>query len=396
MIDRARTIGSPALECAALYTLGNTLFWAHRLYEMQPVLEDVLRLAERTQSEAARLQAIALMAQGHLALGDLEDAENKFQEVIERASLVDKRTLLGVLDERARLRFFQSEYFNAEKMFRETLTLASELGDAFEILKSHYFLTLTLANLGRISEALEVLNRAMEMARRNGDFFWSSRVPNCFGWIHRELQDFEGALVFDREGAETARRLGVGEAEVNSVINLAFDHFHAGDKEGVYAAMKSAESILSHDAWFRWRFEIRLQAARAEQTLSRPEALCLLEKATRYRARKYMIAGHTLLARIAMAEGDTATAEAQLNAAIGILHDFPAPLAAWKTYSILGRLQAQLGREDAARAAFSEAASVIGYVAGNIGDERLRRIFLGSAAVQEAVNWVGRDRVCGE
>jgi predicted ATPase/DNA-binding winged helix-turn-helix (wHTH) protein len=385
MIERARTIGSRALECAALFTLGNTFFWAHHLCEMQSVLEDVLRLAESTQSEAARLQAIALMAQGHLALGDLDDAENKFQEVIERASLVDKRTLLEVLDERARLRFFQSEYLDAEKMVRETLALASELGDGFEILKSHYFLTLTLANLGRISEALEVLNRAMEMARRNGDFFWTSRMPNCIGWIHRELQDFAGALVFDREGAETARRLGVGEAEVNSVINLAFDHFHAGDKEGMYSAMKSAESILSRDAWFRWRFEIRLQAARAEQTLSRPEAICLLEKATHYRARKYMIAGRTLLARIAMADGDTATAEAELHAAIGILHDFPAPLVAWKTYSLLGRLQAQLGREDAARAAFSEAASVIGYVAANIGDERLRRIFLDSAAVQEAV-----------
>lgn len=385
MIDRARTIGSLTLECVALYTLGNTLFWAHRLHEMQPVLENVLRLADHTQSEAARLQAIALMAQGHLALGDLDNAENQFQEVIARAYLVDKRTLLGVLDERARLRFFQSEYFNAEKMVRETLTLASELGDAFEILKSHYFLTLTLANLGRISEALEVLNRAMEMARRNGEFFWASRGPNCFGWIHRELQDFEGAMVFDREGAETASRLGVGEAEVNSVINLAFDHLQAGDKERMYSAMKSAESILSQDAWFRWRFEIRLQAARAEEALSRPEALCLLEKATHYRARKYMIAGHTLLARIAMAEGDTATAEFQLNAAIGVLHEFPAPLAAWKTYSILGRLQAQLGREDAARAAFSEAASVIGYVAGNIDDERLRKIFLGSAAVQEVV-----------
>ena len=313
MIARARTIGSLALECVALYTLGNTLFWAHRLYEMQSVLEDVLRLAERTQSEAARLQAIALIAQGHLALGDLRDAENEFQEVIERTSLIDKRTLLGVLDVRARMRYFQSEYCDAEKLFRETLNLASELGDAFEILKSHYFLTMTLANLGRISEALEVLNRAMEMARRNGDFFWSSRGPNCFGWIHRELQDFEGAMVFDRQGAETAHRLGVVEAEVNSVINLAFDHFHAGDKEGTHSAMKSAGAIISHEAWFRWRFEIRFLAARAEHTLSRADALCLLEKATHYRARKYMVAGHTLLARIAMAEGDTATCRSPIE-----------------------------------------------------------------------------------
>lgn len=32
------------------------------------------------------------------------------------------------------------------------------------------------------------------MAERNGDFFWSSRVPNAFGWIHRELQNFEAAV----------------------------------------------------------------------------------------------------------------------------------------------------------------------------------------------------------
>jgi tetratricopeptide (TPR) repeat protein len=271
-------------------------------------------------------------------------------------------------------------------MIREALALALELGDAFEILKSHYFLTLTLANLGRISEALTILNRATEMAQRNGAFIWMSRVPNCFGWIHRELQDFEGALVFDREGVETAHRLGQGEAEVNSVINLALDHVHTGNKEGMCSAVKSAESILSQEAWFRWRFEIRLQAAHAEQTLSRLDAVSLLEKASRYRARKYIVAGHTLLARIAMAESDISTAEAQLNMATRILQDFPAPLAAWKTYSILGSLQAQLGRQDAARAAFSDAASVIGYIAGNIGDERLRRIFLDSAAVQEAVS----------
>jgi tetratricopeptide (TPR) repeat protein len=349
---------------------------------MKSVLEDVLRLAGRTQSEPARLQAIALMAQGHLALGDLDDAENEFREVIKGASLVNRRTLLAVLDVRARLRYFQSEYCNAEELFRETLSLAAELGDAFEILKSYYFLTITLANLGRVSEALDMLNRAMEMARRNGDFFWSSRGPNCIGWIHRELQDFEGAMVFDKQGAEIAHRLGIVEAEVNSVINLAFDNFHADDKEASQTAMMCAGSILSRDAWFRWRFEMRLMIAGAEQTLSKPEGLRLLQQATRYRARKYMVAAHTLLAKIAMAEGDTAGAEAQLDAAIGILHDFPAPLVAWKTYSILGRLQAQLDREDAARAAFSEAASIIGYVADHIGDEQLRRIFLGSAAVQ--------------
>jgi hypothetical protein len=26
-------------------------------------------------------------------------------------------------------------------------------------------------------------------------------MPNAFGWIHREMQDFEAADAFDREGA---------------------------------------------------------------------------------------------------------------------------------------------------------------------------------------------------
>ena len=244
---------------------------------------------------------------------------------------------------------------------------------------------MTLANLGRISEALEVLNWGMDIARRNGDSFWSSRVPNCLGWIHREMQDHEGSLAHDQNGAEMARSAGVVEAEVNSVINLAIDHFQAGDARQTDSSMQAAESIIEKEAWFRWRFVIRFQAARAEQSLSRPDALALLETATRYRARKYMADAHRLLARIAVAEGDPVEAEAQLNAAVQILRDFPAPLAAWKTHLAMGRLQAQLGRRDAARAAFAEAASVIRYISGNLADERLRQVFLSSPAVREAI-----------
>ncbi|HEX7360749.1 MAG TPA: AAA family ATPase [Bryobacteraceae bacterium] len=385
MIVRARAAGSPALECLALYTLGNTFFYANRIPEMWSALQEMLKLAERTQSDVARLQTVALMAQAHLALGDLPAAEKEFAEVIERAWLIDKRTLLGVLDWHALLRFFQSEYLNAEKLFRETLDLSSELGDAFRNLKSHYFLCLTLANLGRISEAFEILSRAVDMARRNGDVYWSARVPNCFGWIHRELEDIEGAVAFDRDGADTARRLAVVEAEVNSVINLGFDYFRAGDDKSGCLAMKSAESLLSQAPLLRWRFEIRFQAARAEQTLSKPDALCLLEKATKYGARKYIVAGRTMLAKIAMAEGDLVTGEAELNAALTILREFPAPLVAWKTWSMLGRVYTGLQKAGAARAAYREAASVVREIAGNVSDGRLREIFLGSAAVQEVL-----------
>ena len=385
MTERARAIGCRESECLALYSLGFTLFWAHRLHEMQSVLEEVLRLAGLAQSEPARLKAMALMAQGDQALGALESAARRSQEVIDHAAMVDRRTLLGVLDVQARLRFFQSEYGIAERMFRDNLDLATELEDNFEMLKAQYFLSLTLANLGRISESLEVLNRVTEMARRNRDLFWSTRVPNCFGWIHRELQDFEAATAFDREGAETAHRLGVGEAQVNSVINLVSDLNHSGDEAGIRSAVQTAESMLHVDPWFRWRFEIRLRAARAEQTLSRPEALCLLETATRYCARKYMVTAHTLLTKIAMAEGDDTDAEAHIQAALEILRRYPAPLVAWKVHLLEAHLQTQLGRAGDAHAALRDAASTVNLIARNITDDRLRSVFLSSPQVQEAL-----------
>jgi hypothetical protein len=51
----------------------------------------------------------------------------------------------------------------------------------------------------------------------------------------------------------------------------------------------------------------------------------------------------------------------------------------------MGRLRAQLGRRNAARAAFAEAASIIRYIAENVDDERLRQIFLSSDMVREAL-----------
>jgi Flp pilus assembly protein TadD len=94
---------------------------------------------------------------------------------------------------------------------------------------------------------------------------------------------------------------------------------------------------------------------------------------------------HTMLAKIAIGEGDLTAAEAELNSAVAILHEFPAPLVAWKTWSMLGRVYAALRQENAARAAHRQAASIIGQIAANVSDEHLRGIFLGSPAVQEVL-----------
>ena len=186
------------------------------------------------------------------------------------------------------------------------------------------------------------------------------------------MQDFEGAQGFDREGAAIGHEAGFGEAEVNSVINLAMDHVPSNDQAAVCSAMKTAASLLSHDAWFRWRFEIRFLHARAEQKLARTDAIALLEKATQYDAHKYIVIARTLLSRIAMLSADFDTAAEEIKAAYVMLTRYPALLCAWRTHALLGRIEIQRGNPDAGIRAYKLAVSNIQYVADHIGDKRLR------------------------
>ena len=175
-------------------------------------------------------------------------------------------------------------------------------------------------------------------------------MPNCIGWIHRELQDFEGARKYNEQGIEVARQHHVLEAEANSLINLGIDYTHAGDGEKTVSAFHEVQDIFERDAWFRWRYNIRLQAATAEHWLrqgdlekAREFALQLRKTATEYEAHKYIGDAHRLMAEVEIAGENLAAGEKHFAAALAELREYPAPLVAWKTYAELGRLKVAVG-----------------------------------------------------
>ena len=280
----------------------------------------------------------------------------------------------------------------------EAQHLATELRDGFLLLTSLFFLGLSQGNSGGCRWRLATLNAAIDQARSNGDRFWYPRMPNCIGWIHRELQDFAGALRFDQQGVEVARKHGVLEAEANSLINLGIDYVHAGESEKTAAAFDEVHDIFKRDAWFRWRYNIRLQAVTAHHWLQRGDpargrdfALRLLETAKDHEAHKYIAVAHRLLAQAALEAGDPAEAEQHCDAALKELKEYPAPLVAWKTYTDLATLKLQLGDHSAAREAFAEAAKIVNSIAENISDDALRTTFLTSDAVREVLQRMSDD-----
>jgi tetratricopeptide (TPR) repeat protein len=167
----------------------------------------------------------------------------------------------------------------------------------------------------------------------------------------------------------------------------------AGEREKTLSAFREVEAIFERDALGRWRYNIRLQAGQAEHWLAQGNleqaevyARSLLETATHHEARKYIAVARKLFAEIAIARGDLTEAEAQFNAALDLLREYPVPILVWKTYAALGRWRSRLGDKPAAREAFAQAAAIVRTIAANVTDERLRATFLNSPAVREVLD----------
>jgi len=182
------------------------------------------------------------------------------------------------------------------------------------------------------------------------------------------------------------------EAEANSRINLGIDHTHTGKREKTLDEFHSVEDIFKRDAWFRWRYSIRLQAATSEYWLAEGDlaqatkyARRLLDVAAQYESRKYVAWAHKLLAGIAIAQGDATRAEAEFSTALEKLRERPVPLVAWKIYAALGRLRDSRSDRPSARLAFAQASTIVQGIAASVNDDDLRTKFLNSPAVQEVL-----------
>ncbi|HEV2835275.1 MAG TPA: protein kinase [Pyrinomonadaceae bacterium] len=387
MHEQARVLGSLELQSTALNSLTMTLFFSHRLEETVMRAEQALQVAEQAGNERLRSDTMLMVGLKHLCYGELKDGKVVLDEVVATARRLDyKPALVGAITWRACLHFFQSEYELAVEKANEGIRLASELRDGFLLLTAMFFLGLSQGNQGKMSSALATLQDAMQKARRNGDLFWHPRFPNCIGWLYRELHDFEAARNFDEEGVEVARRHHVLEAEANSLINRGIDCTHAGQRECTDGAFTEVKDIFKRDAWFRWRYNIRLQAASASYHLRNGELdkaqefIERLEETTReHEVHKYIAVANRLMAELLIAKDDLSGAEERYHAALTELAQYPAPLVEWRVHAGLARLKAQAGDAAGAKEHSGRANEIVESIAANVTDEKLRNNFITAA-----------------
>ena len=295
----------------------------------------------------------------------------------------------------------QSEYSRADVLFAEALgdrmRLAASCAD---VLRMIWMRGMTLANQGRISDALQTLHEGMQVGEINGERHWVSRIPNTVGWIYSQILDFETALKYNLQGIVAAQQSGQPEVEANSHLNLSNAYTALGDLNLACRHLSEGERILSSTAgsWLKWRFSIRLELEKANYSLAtgdlakaRASATLTLTKAQAALARKHIAWAHKLLADVELLEGNPANAATECRTAGEILRLYPCPLIEWKVLLAASQTALLCGDSDHAERTLNEARESLAVLADSIRDPELRQKFM-SCALSTSLDTIGRQR----
>src|SRR5260370_15663018 len=95
MLKYQKALGSPEKQAEALNALALTLFFSHRLAEMETRANEAFEAAKLAGSEALRAQTAALMALKHLCYGELTVAKPILDDLVQTAHAIDQKPPLA-------------------------------------------------------------------------------------------------------------------------------------------------------------------------------------------------------------------------------------------------------------------------------------------------------------
>jgi len=391
--NAARAAGDVEAQVNAICARALAQFYLRRMEATREIAAHALAVAQAGKSEIGIASAEAIRGLEQLCFGAIDDAEESFQRSV---PLLMRRTpppaALEALTFSGVLRAWQLDYASSHRITEWTMQQARDLGFSYHIILNLFVRGMTLFNQGRLSEGIRNLEEGMKLAEKNGERFWLSRFPNTLGWVYRELQDFDAALRFDTEGAKTAHENGYAKPEAYSHVNLAQDYMAAGEMTRVLEHLNRATELFGADVWFRWRYNIRAKAELARYWLLQGDT----RKAQQYAAESIAIAGprrvrkhlawaHKILGDVAMAEERMADAHSEYEKAMGLLDQHHCPLVEWRI--LRSAADAASARHDfrSADEYQGKCRQVIHGLAESLTEERLRRQFLNSEAIRQAL-----------
>lgn len=380
LIDRALAVARDTDDARRLNGLAEDVARASGDDERRIAAIDRLEaLAEEGGGLPVATEATYRRARRMLDLGDLEEArrlgkvaQEAWHELGDGNSEADALTLLG------RISHLWADYAEALDYYRAALPLERRAGDRrgeAEILRS---LGLAEVDFGNFTRALDYFDQTLgiysEIRHRPGQAIALTNRASAFRWLGRYEQAEETAARAEELAAACASRSALAEASLVRAIAIG-------------AAGRTDEAKALLHTFLDTVTELRRPALEAQGWL----ALGDLEagdaaKDAAKRARKIAadsglvdveVLGLARLAALALADGDTATADQHSARAVELLEEHgdirgPDEVVYWERYRVL----AALGKDLEAAKALERARAIIQETAGWIEDDELRHSFL--------------------
>ena len=379
-------------QIQAICAKGNTLiFMAKDAAGCQEHCRRAFELAQG-QGSSESLAAVDMVRYlERICAGDFNVALECYERALPvlREKGLSPANLLG-LNMRGAFHIWRGETAQAIEVLDWSLEKARAVGDLPRIVQNHFWRAVSLGRRGRLGEALEVTREAQRLGDLTGERVQLARFPNTLGWLHRELQDLEGALKLDLEGIRLTQEIGEKEAEINSQINAGQVYLLLGEPQRAFEHLQQAGVLLEPFQWFKWVFQTRLEVEWASYWIARGDtrqagihAQAALAITRRSLVRKYMAWSHRLLGDIAAQEDRVEDAAREYEAALGILGQFPCPGVEWVVRKSCAGLARMIGDSVVAGEQTSHAVVIVHGLADSVGDGNLREKLLMSRAVRE-------------
>jgi len=274
---------------------------------------------------------------------------------------------------------------------QESMQMARETGNRFLLLSTYHWALLGYGGSGEYEEALQALEELSRLAPEIGARHFVALIQNHYGWLYRELCNFDKALLHDINGVKEAQRLEDPECEIFSLLNCVADCIGLGDyaKARKYLDLVREKREVKQYRIREWRYVMHLTAYESELAriegafdkaiASAEETLAQGEKTS---AKKYIAIGWRLKGEALIGMGRLDDAATCLVKARELADQMGFPPLMWKTRYLLGRVQQQKGLLAEATESFAGAKAVIEKMASKVSDAEVRATFLASQPVQ--------------
>ena len=282
------------------------------------------------------------------------------------------------------LEFLSSNYPACCDATRRGRELARIVGDVYLFVLYNTVDAFALLYLGEWGKVQQNVNSALVIAVRNGNPQATALCQLTIGWLHAEMQDFEGAARLAEEtlnptveanpfnffiGRNLLAKAYIGLGN----LPMAGKHLEAVERrievDGV--AMETLIAPNYHlnrcDYWF--------EAGDMEQ--ARNEALRLLQLTATAPDRPFLALSHGVIAKVAAVTGDARTARAHLSKAISIVRGVKLPLSARKIYAMAADFYESSGDSRKAAKYRCRSDMIVRLLANSLGpDDPLRSVEL--------------------